>query len=366
MSYRVGTPNYNLPQTEGNDLRDWFDTNEPFRRVDADLHSAKQGVESQGATIEAMQIDIGNNTQGLADANGEIADIKVKQATDEENIAQNGQAISQLGSKVDALDTDLAEMIEVTEEESATASVQHNVGDYFRYNDNLWITTVLIRVGDEIVPNVNCETTDVMTRVYNLEHSGGGAVDASAVTFDNTGTDLISTNVEAVTKEVNTKVNGAITAVGDVSNDMGGLMFRDNDGQAQYSLDDGTTWANFKNPVGTKSITANGTYDVTDYASALVDVTTIPNVTLETFEADSGVHTYTYTYDPTKIYVAITFEHVEWQSRCKIYYNGALLRDYVRRSDKPSDAPLSLSVSGGTVTVTANGTVTYMMVFKTT
>ena len=293
MSYRVGTPNYNLPQTEGNDLRDWFDTNEPFRRVDADLHSTKQGVESQGATIEAMQIDIGNNTQGLADANGEIADIKVKQATDEENIAQNGQAISRIETKVDEQGTDLAEMIEVTEEESATASVQHNVGTYFRYNDNLWITTVLIRVGDEIVPNVNCETTDVMSRVYNLEHSGGSEVSADAVSFDSTGTDIGATNVEDAIKNVRNKIPADVGDIPTIQQDVSDiksnltasddLEFKFTKSGSAYGYEDGDgNFVPFKNPVGTKSITANGTYDVTDYASAEVNVPN-PSLSFQTY-----------------------------------------------------------------------------------
>lgn len=206
MSYQNGTTHFNLPQTVGSDKRDWFDTNEAFRDVDEALHTASVDSSTaieQIAEANADIVAVDTKADGIADR---VTVVEGKQATDEENISQNSLAITQLNSRVTGLGTDLAEMIEVTEEPSATATVQHTVGSYFRYNDNLYITTVLIRVGDEIVPDVNCETTDVMTRVYNLEHGGGGSVSADAVSFDNTGTDLSSTNVEDVVKEINNKL----------------------------------------------------------------------------------------------------------------------------------------------------------------
>ena len=50
MSYRVGTTNFNLPQTEGTDKRDWSDTNQAFADVDAALGQAGTDA-SQALTL---------------------------------------------------------------------------------------------------------------------------------------------------------------------------------------------------------------------------------------------------------------------------------------------------------------------------
>ena len=55
MSYRVGTPNFNLPQTEGTDKRDWSDTNEAFLAVDSALKTAGDNASSAGSAASSAQ-----------------------------------------------------------------------------------------------------------------------------------------------------------------------------------------------------------------------------------------------------------------------------------------------------------------------
>ena len=55
MSYRVGTPNYNLPQTEGTDKRDWADTNQAFLTIDTVLKTASDNASSAGSAASAAQ-----------------------------------------------------------------------------------------------------------------------------------------------------------------------------------------------------------------------------------------------------------------------------------------------------------------------
>ena len=204
MSYEHGTPHYNLPQTIGTDKRDWFDTNNAFADVDADLYAAKTGAETAVHDIGVVEASVTALEGRVSTAEGDIDTLEAGLATANENIGINSTAIADVRTQLGADKQDLKDTICAIEEASATAEYRHEVGTFFWYNDTLYKTTVLIPVGQQIVPNVNCSTTNITTE---LLAGGSGSVSADAVTFDNSGTDLSSTNVEDAVKEVNTKVN---------------------------------------------------------------------------------------------------------------------------------------------------------------
>ena len=55
MSFRVGTPNYGLPQTEGTDKRDWADTNQAFLLIDTAIKNAVDASASAGSAASTAQ-----------------------------------------------------------------------------------------------------------------------------------------------------------------------------------------------------------------------------------------------------------------------------------------------------------------------
>lgn len=158
MSYANGTEHYNLPQTVGTDKRDWFDTNTAFQNVDADLHSAKQ-------TADSVATDVTSLTTRVGTAEGDITALATRVGNAEGDISalQSGQ--TSLGNQIGDVKADLSDAICAVKEADATADYAHAVGTYFWYNDTLYITTQAIAVGDTIVPNTNCNTTNVTSEL---------------------------------------------------------------------------------------------------------------------------------------------------------------------------------------------------------
>lgn len=155
MSYANGTPNYNLPQTVGNDKRDWFDTNESFARIDADLHTA---VETCTTNVELISL-LQERTTALEDHDVTIDSDIEGLAT---RVSANEQAIARLVTELADVRQDYKDSICAYDEgEGALATRAYQIGDFFWYNDTLYKATAVINVGDAIVPNTNCTTTTI-------------------------------------------------------------------------------------------------------------------------------------------------------------------------------------------------------------
>lgn len=168
MSYANGTQFYNLPQTVGTDKRDWFDTNSPFAAIDAALHAAVVG---QASDAEAIATINGK----LADDEADIAALQTKGNTHDSQIAALQTTVNTQANQISDVRQDAEDMITANNEGAAATSTRaYAIGDYFIYNDVLYKATAAIAVGDTIVPNTNCEATNVDTELTQVNNDLSG------------------------------------------------------------------------------------------------------------------------------------------------------------------------------------------------
>lgn len=162
MSYANGTTHYNLPQTLGTDKRDWFDTNQAFADVDAALYAAATG---QTADAEAI-VEI---NQKLVVDEQNIADLQTLTSTHTSQISSLQTIVNTQANQISDTRQDAEDMISAYNEGAAETSTHaYAIGDYFIYNDVLYKATAAIAIGDTIVPNTNCEATNVTTEIDKL------------------------------------------------------------------------------------------------------------------------------------------------------------------------------------------------------
>lgn len=91
MSYRVGTPNYNLPQTEGTDKRDWSDTNQAFLAIDTAIKSAVDNSSSASSAAATAQTtaDSATTTATHAQTDASAALTLATTANEQATVAKN-------------------------------------------------------------------------------------------------------------------------------------------------------------------------------------------------------------------------------------------------------------------------------------
>lgn len=162
MSYANGTQNYNLPQTVGTDKRDWFDTNSAFAAIDAALYAAATG---QAADAEA----ISTINSKLAADEADIAALQTASTSQAASISTLQTTVNGQATQIADVRQDAEDMITANNEGAAATSTRaYTIGDYFIYNDVLYKATAAIAIGDSIVPNTNCEATNVDTEITQL------------------------------------------------------------------------------------------------------------------------------------------------------------------------------------------------------
>lgn len=166
MSYVTGTTHYNLPQTVGTDKRDWADTNQAFADIDAAIYGAVEDVATASTDISGLKDRMDTAEGNITQVQSDITGLDGRLTTAEQTIVAQGNEIGDVKS-------DTQDMICAYNEPTATSTHNYDVGDYFRYNDVLYRATQSITIGDTIVPDTNCTTTNVTTEILNIDDLSG-------------------------------------------------------------------------------------------------------------------------------------------------------------------------------------------------
>lgn len=165
MSYTNETTHYGIPLPLGSDKTTPMDYNTSAQEVDTVLFEAKTDSASALQKANQLQQDLSTTNNNVTGVTGRVTTLEGTVATQGQSILQNTQDIANV--RADALD-----MIVAKDEGTAqVASVAVAEGEYFRYNDVLYIATQAIAVGDTIVPNTNCKATNVGTELNQLNTS---------------------------------------------------------------------------------------------------------------------------------------------------------------------------------------------------
>ena len=192
MSYTNETTYYGLPLPTGSDKSTFTDNNTAFQAVDAALHTAAEGA-AQAA------LDITSLTGRVGDAETNITNLTTDLGLEKAKIVnlQNKETLQD--GEIADVRKDAEDMICAYNEATATSTHAYSAGDYFIYNDVLYVATDTIGVGDTIVPDTNCATTNVVTQ---LAANAGAVGDISSLTTTDKSSAVAAIN------EVNTALAG--------------------------------------------------------------------------------------------------------------------------------------------------------------
>ena len=162
MSYTNETTYYGLPLPTGSDKSTFTDNNTAFQAVDAALHTAYEQSGAATEDIVAIKATVANLIQADIDFQSDLDTEKGKIRNLQDKEVLQDAAIA-------AVRADAQDMITAYNEPTATSTHAYSVGDFFIYNDVLYRATDSIAIGDTIVPDTNCATTNVTSELIEID-----------------------------------------------------------------------------------------------------------------------------------------------------------------------------------------------------
>lgn len=178
------TTHYSIPLPLGTDLTTPMDYNEAAEAIDTALFGAVTDA-GNASTAAGTAVNTANTASAAVDAIG--ADLALEKA----KIVQLQTRMTAAENDIDNVYTDVSDMITAFKESSATSTHAYAIGDYFIYNETLYKATTAIAIGTTIVPNTNCETTNVSSELKQINND---LTDLSSVVYSG-GVPLISADI---------------------------------------------------------------------------------------------------------------------------------------------------------------------------
>lgn len=162
MSYRNETTYFGLPLPTGSDKSTFTDNNTAFQAVDAALHTAYEQSGAATEDIVAIKATVANLLQADIDFQNDLDTEKGKiRNLQDKEVLQD--------TEIAAVKADAQDMITAYNEPTATSTHAYSAGDFFIYNDVLYRATETIAIGDTIVPDTNCTTTNVSSELIGVK-----------------------------------------------------------------------------------------------------------------------------------------------------------------------------------------------------
>lgn len=159
------TTHYEIPLPLGTDLTTPMDYNTSMEAVDTALFGAVTDAD-QAAELAGQANDTANTAASA------VEDVSADLTLEKAKIVALQTRMTNAENEIDDVRSDVQDSICAYNEPTATSTHHYNVGDFFFYNDTLYVATAEININDTITPNTNCDTTTITAELL-----AGGGVD---------------------------------------------------------------------------------------------------------------------------------------------------------------------------------------------